>query len=561
MPTLLIEETVSSIEGLNFIKYIMILTTSNIIIENSFNNKLGFIKFSYGGGFELIKDVIILPDSTILVTGSSEQRIISTNANGYIAKFISDGSLDLTFGNKGGTLFDDVYSSQLWVSPTGKISIAGFRNGAGFKIISFNQDGTLNNEFGVSGEVVNSKIGAQHFAFGKDGRLIISAWDGGDQILLCYTASGKLDESFGTNGIVKGISEPINEIKIKDTGEIVYTYSVNNFSDNNGFGISELNSNGQKNLSFGKNGKIIIPVGTIKYGNDPLDIEFQLDNKILIGGLSFNSNYQLVFTLLRINSDGTVDVNFGTNGVVKTNQSSNNPGDSSDLLVSKSGEIFLVGSSPINSNSIIVYKFLSNGILDKSFDQDGWAVYQFDGARLDPFKLVEQADGKIVLSASLINGYYADPYIFRINLNGKLDLGSPVITTEKHDLSVIVERGILNAGAVLLKGLIESTTLTDGVVTKHTVEYAGITFEYAQIDSLITTVTRDSEFTSEFTKEINDYLNTNANISYSTAVGLKWTPKTGRQFKWDTVARNGENHDRYKKAQRSPAGVQSQGGA
>ena len=42
---------------------------------------------------------------------------------------------------------------------------------------------------------------------------------------------------------------------------------------------------------------------------------------------------------------------------------------------------------------------------------------------------------------------------------------------------------------------------------------------------------------------------------------LKWTPKTGQQFKWDTVTRNGVNHDRYKKAQRSPAGVQSQGGA
>ena len=45
------------------------------------------------------------------------------------------------------------------------------------------------------------------------------------------------------------------------------------------------------------------------------------------------------------------------------------------------------------------------------------------------------------------------------------------------------------------------------------------------------------------------------------SIKVKWTPKTGRQFKWDTVARNGENHDRYKKAQRSPAGVQSQGGA
>ena len=42
---------------------------------------------------------------------------------------------------------------------------------------------------------------------------------------------------------------------------------------------------------------------------------------------------------------------------------------------------------------------------------------------------------------------------------------------------------------------------------------------------------------------------------------LKWTPKTGQQFKWDTVTRNGVNHDRDKKAQRTPAGAQSQGRA
>ena len=42
---------------------------------------------------------------------------------------------------------------------------------------------------------------------------------------------------------------------------------------------------------------------------------------------------------------------------------------------------------------------------------------------------------------------------------------------------------------------------------------------------------------------------------------VKWTPKTGQQFKWDTVTRNGVNHDRDQKAQRSPARVQSQGGA
>jgi hypothetical protein len=33
-------------------------------------------------------------------------------------------------------------------------------------------------------------------------------------------------------------------------------------------------------------------------------------------------------------------------------------------------------------------------------------------------------------------------------------------------------------------------------------------------------VIRDDEFTAEFTKEINDYLKTEANITYKVAVGL-----------------------------------------
>jgi hypothetical protein len=45
-------------------------------------------------------------------------------------------------------------------------------------------------------------------------------------------------------------------------------------------------------------------------------------------------------------------------------------------------------------------------------------------------------------------------------------------------------------------------------------------FDYSQIDALITTITRDDEFTAEFTKEINDYLKTEANISYKVAIGL-----------------------------------------
>jgi len=93
-------------------------------------------------------------------------------------------------------------------------------------------------------------------------------------------------------------------------------------------------------------------------------------------------------------------------------------------------------------------------------------------------------------------------------------------TTESHSLSVIVDKGILGVDAVLLKGLTESITMTDGVITAHSLIYEGSIFDYNQIDALIMTVTQDDEFTAEFTKEINDYLKTEANIAYKVAVGL-----------------------------------------
>jgi hypothetical protein len=96
----------------------------------------------------------------------------------------------------------------------------------------------------------------------------------------------------------------------------------------------------------------------------------------------------------------------------------------------------------------------------------------------------------------------------------------PAVTNETHTLSVIVDKNVLGVSAALLKDLKESITFTNGVITKHTVEYESLTFDYSQIDALITTVTRDGEFTAEFTKEINDYLSSELNITYAAAVKL-----------------------------------------
>jgi hypothetical protein len=94
------------------------------------------------------------------------------------------------------------------------------------------------------------------------------------------------------------------------------------------------------------------------------------------------------------------------------------------------------------------------------------------------------------------------------------------ITTENHLLSAIIDKGVLGQEPLLLKGLKETLVINNGNTTKHTIEYSGLTFDYSQIDSLITTVTRDGEFTAEFTKEINDYLGVEQNITYSAAVAI-----------------------------------------
>ena len=59
------------------------------------------------------------------------------------------------------------------------------------------------------------------------------------------------------------------------------------------------------------------------------------------------------------------------------------------------------------------------------------------------------------------------------------------ITNETHSLSVIVDQNVLGPSPALLKDLKEYITYTNGVITKHSVEYAGLTFDYNQIDQFV----------------------------------------------------------------------------
>ena len=79
-----------------------------------------------------------------------------------------------------------------------------------------------------------------------------------------------------------------------------------------------------------------------------------------------------------------------------------------------------------------------------------------------------------------------------------------------YSLDVIAN---LLGNVMFLKGLKETVTQSS-----HFIEYNGQSFNYSEIDSIITTVVRDSQFTAEFAQEIIDAYPSFSGISYSTAV-------------------------------------------
>ena len=107
------------------------------------------------------------------------------------------------------------------------------------------------------------------------------------------------------------------------------------------------------------------------------------------------------------------------------------------------------------------------------------------------------------------------------------DLIPPVITvapsnstSKSHTLSILVDKNIVGANAVLLKNLAETIVSSNDVITSHSFVYGGFTYYYNIYDSIITTVTRDGDFTSEFRQEIAAYAPGAENLSYNTVVSL-----------------------------------------
>lgn len=308
--------------------------------DTSFVTGIGFKGYSTS-----INAIAIQPDGKILLGGNF------ASYNGFaaygIVRLNTDGTKDAAFNTIIGG-FGTVYSIEL--QSDGKIILGGSlpsENG----IVRLHADGTKDTSFD-KGSGFNGLV--YSLAQQSDGKILVggtySTYNGliANRIIR-LNPDGTKDTSFTTG---TGFNTTVSEITVQPDGKILvggFFTTYNGISDNR---IIRLNNDGTKDINF---------LTGSGFNQAILDMAIQSDNKILIGGQFSTYNSVTENGFVRLNPDGTKDVNFNTGTGFDTFVWS--------ILVEPNGEILLGGSFNIynnNQDSASLIKLNGNSVLSNN---------------------------------------------------------------------------------------------------------------------------------------------------------------------------------------------------
>lgn len=287
--------------------------------------------------------------------------------------------------------------------------------------------GSLDSSFGVSGFVTTNILGndrLRDIAVQSDGKIVAVGSSGVvDFTIVRYTVNGVLDTTFSGDGIAfidfGGNSDVATDIEIQSDGKILVAGIVNNLSS---CGIARLNSNGTLDTAFDTDGKLILPASAMDIVGG---MEFQTDGKIVLGGeLLTSQTINSDVAIVRLNSNGTLDTSFGSNGRVNTNIEGSD--ESPEIKIQSDGKIVAVGSSGGTTTSTFaksyVVRYNPNGSLDTTFSGDGIVLNDFSsGAEVWGGLSIDSISGTITTIGTNNASSERAMLIVRYSSSGNLD--------------------------------------------------------------------------------------------------------------------------------------------
>ncbi|HRH48859.1 MAG TPA: hypothetical protein PLP23_08905 [Panacibacter sp.] len=202
--------------------------------------------------------------------------------------------------------------------------------------------------------------------------------------------------------------------------------------------------------SFGIGGKVINQLfGRIRC------TALQKDGKILAAGLA----YEETIIIVRYNSDGTLDLSFGTNGKVLTDLVPRFHlyySQATALAIQSDGKILITGYGFRNSGlygdyDVLLARYNTDGNLDASFGKSGIVINDFGDEDEQANAIALQPGGKILIGGISNN----DQLLVRYNTNGSIDssfAGKGWLTTDFFGFDYVNSFAMQPNGKIIAAG-------------------------------------------------------------------------------------------------------------
>ena len=223
----------------------------------------------------------------------------------------------------------------------------------------------------------------------------------------CLAASGDLDPSFGTDGVVFTTfgGSYATALTRQSDGKLIAAGATTDASGG-AIAVARFDADGTPDPSFGAGGMVTTKVGL--FDDWVVKVLVQSDDKIVVVGgtevVDDGSDNDVV--LVRYDSDGLLDTGYGTGGIVVVSLGSGTDTARSAALQADDAVIVVGGgtSTMTTSADLFVARFDTGGALDGTFGTGGVATLDFGGRGDEGTGVAVQPDGYIVVTGSSFNG-------------------------------------------------------------------------------------------------------------------------------------------------------------